>query len=83
MGLGKTVQTIAFLAWLRTKIRDADNEIVNPPKKRKIVKPHIIIVPASVMDNWLGEFEKFAPHLVVVKYVSYYLNLLNFLLSLI
>jgi SWI/SNF-related matrix-associated actin-dependent regulator of chromatin subfamily A containing DEAD/H box 1 len=69
MGLGKTVQTIAFLAWLRTKKRGADNdtESIDSPKKEKRVKPHIIIVPASVMDNWLGEFEKFAPHLVVVK----------------
>jgi SWI/SNF-related matrix-associated actin-dependent regulator of chromatin subfamily A containing DEAD/H box 1 len=67
MGLGKTVQTIAFLAWLRSKNRDTDNVIVDPQDNLKRVKPHIIIVPASVMDNWLGEFKKFAPHVVVVK----------------
>jgi SWI/SNF-related matrix-associated actin-dependent regulator 1 of chromatin subfamily A len=30
--------------------------------------PHLVIAPASVLSNWKREFEKFAPHLNVVKY---------------
>jgi SNF2 family DNA or RNA helicase len=74
MGLGKTVQTIAFLAWLRSKNRRGttstvvDAEVCDVDGQSKTtVKPHIIIVPASVLDNWMGEFEKFAPQLVVMK----------------
>ena len=33
-----------------------------------IQRPHLIVVPASVLTNWMNEFQKFAPHLVVVKY---------------
>ena len=58
-GLGKTVQTIAFLAWL------------NHQKKAKSdgsQRPHLIVVPASVLSNWMVEFKKFAPHMIVVKY---------------
>jgi SNF2 family DNA or RNA helicase len=73
MGLGKTVQTIAFLAWLRSQNRRGmtsnvtDTEVCAGKGQSSTVKPHIIIVPASVLDNWMGEFEKFAPQLVVMK----------------
>lgn len=30
--------------------------------------PHLVIAPASVVSNWVLEFQKFAPHLNVVKY---------------
>lgn len=58
-GLGKTVQTIAFLAWLKYGCQsnhDDDN------------KPHIIIVPASVLSNWEREFNRFCPNMNVVMY---------------
>lgn len=51
MGLGKTIQTIAFLAYLWTK---------------GVVNPHLIVVPLSTMQNWMREFEIWAPHLNVV-----------------
>jgi non-specific serine/threonine protein kinase len=50
MGLGKTLQLIALLC-LR-KARQAG------PKR-----PSILVVPASLLGNWLREFERFAPHL--------------------
>ncbi len=71
MGLGKTCQTIAFLAWLKYSKSFGNNEAVggrknvrNDDSKRK---PHIIIVPASVLDNWMNEFKKFCPTMNVVK----------------
>jgi len=83
MGLGKTVQTIAFLAWLKYRtsgtaagesdaieLDDNSEEDVDQPQcpLRDNHKPHIIVVPASVLDNWMNEFEKFCPTMNVVKY---------------
>lgn len=30
-------------------------------------RPHLVIVPASVLTNWMREFEKFCPTMNVVK----------------
>lgn len=79
MGLGKTCQTICFLAWLKLQQetsgsvgksgRDgSDDERLGEMEKPKASNPHLIVVPASVLSNWVIEFEKFAPHLNVVKY---------------
>lgn len=53
MGLGKTIQVIAFLSHL---------------KEKKYPGPHLIVVPSSTLENWLREFEKFAPTIDVVPY---------------
>ena len=53
MGLGKTCQVIAFMAHLKQ---------VNEPG------PHLVIVPSSTLENWLREFKKFCPSLVVKAY---------------
>jgi SWI/SNF-related matrix-associated actin-dependent regulator 1 of chromatin subfamily A len=61
MGLGKTVQTIAFLQLLEVLAK----------KKAKNVKtagPHLVVVPASVLNNWKREFKWIAPTLRVVVY---------------
>ena len=34
----------------------------NPPP------PNMVLVPASVLENWMNEFKKFCPSLIVVKY---------------
>lgn len=69
MGLGKTAQTIAFLAWL--KYRRSDMGIINVDDSddsyEQNYKPHLIVVPASVLENWQREFEKFCPSMNVVK----------------
>jgi len=44
MGLGKTLQIIAFMAYL---------------KEYNELKPSLIIVPATLIDNWISEIEKF------------------------
>lgn len=48
MGLGKTVQSIAFLASML-------------PEIRRRGEPALIVCPASLMYNWLGELRRFAP----------------------
>ncbi|GMM56279.1 putative ATPase [Maudiozyma humilis] len=53
MGLGKTLQSIALLAF----IYEMDTK-----------GPFLIAAPLSTVDNWMAEFEKFAPSLPVLKY---------------
>jgi len=75
----KTAQTIAFLAWLKYRktglpdgqnsdvvdVDDEDEDAASDGEESH--KPHIIIVPASVLDNWLREFERFCPTMNIVK----------------
>lgn len=51
MGLGKSVQLIALLLARRAEARS--------------VGPSLIVCPASLVYNWLAEFERFAPELDV------------------
>lgn len=53
MGLGKTIQSIALLAF----IYEMDTE-----------GPFLIAAPLSTVDNWMSEFERFAPDIPVLKY---------------
>ncbi|XP_071973931.1 SWI/SNF-related matrix-associated actin-dependent regulator of chromatin subfamily A containing DEAD/H box 1 isoform X1 [Engystomops pustulosus] len=53
MGLGKTVQAIAFLAHLYMN-GDAG--------------PHVVVVPASTLDNWVREFNHWCPDLNILLY---------------
>jgi len=53
MGLGKTCQVIAFLTHLV--------EIGH-------TGPHLVVCPGSTLENWLREFQKFSPELVVEPY---------------
>ncbi|KAG8933843.1 hypothetical protein FRC03_004948 [Tulasnella sp. 419] len=55
MGLGKTVQVIAFLAHLKE---------TNANEQYR----HLVIVPASTLENWVREFERFAPGISVQTY---------------
>ena len=58
---GKTVQTIAFLGWLKS---DANKQQFNEAVRR----PHLIVVPASTLANWQNELARFCPSFVVVTY---------------
>lgn len=60
MGLGKTCQVISFLCQL---VESHERE----PKGRR-PWPNLIVVPPSTYNNWLIEFEKFAPGLSVIGY---------------
>ncbi|XP_028159639.1 SWI/SNF-related matrix-associated actin-dependent regulator of chromatin subfamily A containing DEAD/H box 1 homolog [Ostrinia furnacalis] len=54
MGLGKTVQVIAFLAHLK--------------ETGQARGTHLVVVPASTLDNWSGELSRWCPSLRVSKY---------------
>lgn len=56
MGLGKTIQTLVFLESLYAPHRE---------KVRKKLPPTLIIVPTSLVLNWMDEAEKFTPDLKV------------------
>ncbi|KAM4709791.1 SWI/SNF-related matrix-associated actin-dependent regulator of chromatin subfamily A containing DEAD/H box 1 isoform 1-T2 [Discoglossus pictus] len=53
MGLGKTVQAIAFLSHLYVT---GDTG------------PHLVVVPASTLDNWIREFNLWCPDMNVLLY---------------
>ncbi|KAL3232943.1 putative ATP-dependent helicase IRC5 [Nakaseomyces bracarensis] len=55
MGLGKTIQSIALLAF----IYEMDTK-----------GPFLVAAPLSTVDNWINEFERFAPGIPVLKYYS-------------
>ncbi|XP_060803341.1 SWI/SNF-related matrix-associated actin-dependent regulator of chromatin subfamily A containing DEAD/H box 1 homolog [Amyelois transitella] len=57
MGLGKTVQVIAFLAHLK--------------ETQQARGTHLIVVPASTLDNWSGELSRWCPSLRVSKYYGH------------
>ena len=54
MGLGKTIQTISLLAYL---IGNKCNE-----------GPFLIVVPLVTVQNWITEFQKWAPSIRVITY---------------
>ncbi|KAG5982238.1 hypothetical protein E4U55_002154 [Claviceps digitariae] len=60
MGLGKTCQVISFMCHL---VEQYERE----PKKTR-PWPNLIVVPPSTYNNWLQEFERFAPDLSVIGY---------------
>ena len=51
MGLGKTIQVLAFVQKLAAK---------------KAAKPNLLVLPTSLLSNWVEEIEKFAPS---IKYL--------------
>jgi len=54
MGLGKTIQTISLFAYL---IEHKNNE-----------GPFLIVVPLTTINNWMNEFQKWAPSIHVITY---------------
>ena len=61
MGLGKTIQVLGVLLLLKgEQKRGADRGSAAPGA------PSLLVVPASLIANWLGEIERFAPDLSVI-----------------
>lgn len=55
MGLGKTVQLIALLLWEREQA-----------SRPEMIGPTLLVVPMSVVGNWVREIRRFAPSLKVL-----------------
>jgi superfamily II DNA or RNA helicase len=62
MGLGKTIQVIALLSMLRRNQRASKAD----EKANRAGAAHLLVVPASLIDNWRAEMERFAPRLRVL-----------------
>ncbi len=56
MGLGKTIQLLAFLQSLR--------------EQGKLEGPSLLVVPKSLIANWLREAERFTPGLRFLEYMG-------------
>ncbi|KAK4261645.1 hypothetical protein QN277_004610 [Acacia crassicarpa] len=54
MGLGKTVQAITYLTLLKHRHNDPG--------------PHLIVCPASVLENWERELQRWCPSFSVLQY---------------
>lgn len=61
MGLGKTIQLIALLQAERESA-GADGAEVDRPR----VRPTLLVVPTSVLGNWVRELRRFSPELRVL-----------------
>ncbi len=60
MGLGKTIQVLAMLEQRRTRALSKDEQRL----------PSLVVVPKSLVFNWLEEAAKFAPQLRVLNYTG-------------
>ncbi|KAL6495366.1 hypothetical protein OROGR_029929 [Orobanche gracilis] len=56
MGLGKTLQAISLLSYLKVC--------------RKSPGPFLVLCPLSVTDGWVSEIANFAPNLRLIRYVG-------------
>lgn len=65
MGLGKTIQAIAILLRSKEKQTSSGNQDLFSGKQASLV-----IVPASLIHNWLTECNRFAPALKVLAHVG-------------
>lgn len=68
MGLGKTVQVLAMLQARKLGHKDHIDTQLNGDTKPAVKRPSIIVVPRSVIFNWLDEAEKFCPEMRVLAY---------------
>ncbi|MFI5343114.1 MAG: DEAD/DEAH box helicase [Chlamydiales bacterium] len=60
MGLGKTIQVLSLLLMIKHALPR------HPSSSQALRKPHLLVVPASLLGNWKGEIGRFAPSLKVL-----------------
>lgn len=83
MGLGKTIQTLVLLKKIKDEEK-SNSQIIEFKKipetvfdlfennitksKNSVTKPTLIVVPTSLVHNWLNEINKFVPSLKAIYY---------------
>jgi SNF2 family DNA or RNA helicase len=83
MGLGKTVQTLAFIDWTlantgqkeeKSNEEHSKNGVENPQLSLFSAPSHsfeggvLLVVPTSLIYNWIHEALRFVPHLSLLNY---------------
>jgi SNF2 family DNA or RNA helicase len=70
MGLGKTVQLLALLAWEREiaieHAKSQNPDLPSDQPEKHGIAPTLLVVPMSVVGNWIHETARFCPHLRVM-----------------
>lgn len=69
MGLGKTLQTLALLLSLKEK-RNENAELQTENDSITIGNTSLIVVPTSLVHNWIQELVKFTPNLTYYSHTG-------------
>jgi E3 ubiquitin-protein ligase SHPRH len=67
MGLGKTLEIIALVC-LHKRLHGGPPTIYHYGQQLRPISTSLIITPATLLNQWLSEFDKHAPHLRVMHY---------------
>jgi SNF2 family DNA or RNA helicase len=74
MGLGKTIQLLAMIVERRNRranIEPANGEPANgKASNNKSPQPSLVVVPRSLVQNWIEEARRFTPELKVLDYTG-------------
>ena len=72
MGLGKTIQTLALLQKVKEDAAEAliAKDLFDSTTVAAVNQPSLIIMPTSLIYNWLREAQKFTPELKVIVYTG-------------
>ncbi|KAJ1956843.1 hypothetical protein GGI12_005199, partial [Dipsacomyces acuminosporus] len=68
MGLGKTIQVITFLSMVYHSTIPKSLKGIDATSSNTGMFPFLIVVPTTLVANWLQEFRTWAPDLVVATY---------------
>ncbi|KAJ1987218.1 hypothetical protein EDC05_005954 [Coemansia umbellata] len=67
MGMGKTIQVISFLSAIYHSTIPPDLKDMQAAISNAGTFPFLVIVPATLINNWMNEFKSWAPDLVVAQ----------------
>ncbi|KTW28066.1 hypothetical protein T552_01928 [Pneumocystis carinii B80] len=72
MGLGKTVEVVALILKNEKKTASGSEKVFDPYTESYVIasKTTLIVTPISILQQWITEFSKLAPHLKVLHYVG-------------